>query len=68
MIRNIVVLHLGHLPFIALLVVPPLPFMVTSLASDISLLLLHFTQYASTIFKTPHMLFFSQLSLYLLLF
>ncbi len=49
MILNIVVEHIGHLPFIARRSVPPFPFMVTSLASDISLFDLHLTQYPSVI-------------------
>ncbi len=49
MILNMVVLHLAHLPFMALRVMPPLPFIVTSLASDICRFDLHFTQYPSTI-------------------
>lgn len=47
MILNILVPHLGQVPVIALLFTPPLPFISTSLGSDISLLALHLTQYAS---------------------
>lgn len=47
--RNIFVPHFGHIPVIAALFIPPLPFIVTSLASLISLFALHFTQYASII-------------------
>jgi len=51
-IRNIVVPHLGHLPFIARLSTPPLPFIATSLAAVISCFALHLTQYPSTIVNT----------------
>ena len=48
-IRNILVLHLGQVPVIALLVFPPFPFIGTSLAPCISLFALHFTQYPSVV-------------------
>jgi len=46
-ILNIVVPQVGHIPFIAFLSVPPLPFILTSLPSFISFFALHLTQYAS---------------------
>jgi hypothetical protein len=45
--RYIPVPHFGQTPFMAKRVLPPLPFIVTSFASFISLLALHFTQYPS---------------------
>jgi hypothetical protein len=45
--RNIAVLHVGQVPFMAALFFPPLPSKDVSFASFISLLALHFTQYAS---------------------
>ena len=57
MILNMVVLHLGQLPFNALRVTPPLPFMATSLALEISRFILHLTQYpVSPIFNTSFLL------------
>ncbi len=44
-ILNMVVLHFGQEPFMAFLVTPPLPFMLTSLPPEISRLALHLTQY-----------------------
>ena len=49
-ILNILVPHLGQVPLAALLFVLPLPFISTSETSFISLLALHFTQYASIVF------------------
>ena len=48
-ILNILVPQVGQTPVIARLSTPPLPFMATSLASFISLLALHLTQYPSVI-------------------
>ena len=60
MILNMVVLHLGQVPFNALLVTPPLPFMATSLALEISRFILHLTQYpVSPIFNTSFLSLFS---------
>jgi len=47
-ILNIFVPHLGQIPVIALLLAPPFPFIVTSLAPDISRFALHLTQYPCT--------------------
>lgn len=62
-ILNIVVPQLGHLPFMALLCTPPLPFMDTSLASDICRFALHFTQYASTIVENTSNIYFEPFTL-----
>ena len=54
-ILNILVPHFSQVPVIALLVVPPLPFISTSFSSFIILFALHFTQYASVaILLTNH--------------
>ena len=58
MILNMVVPHLLQEPFMARRVMPPLPFIVTSLALAISRLLLHFTQYpcvATGILTSPQL-------------
>jgi len=44
--RYIFVPHLGQVPVIALLDLPPFPFIATSLGFVMSLFDLHFTQYA----------------------
>jgi hypothetical protein len=49
--RNMVVPQTGQMPFIAGLVLPPLPSKEVSLASFISLLALHLTQYASIVIE-----------------
>lgn len=46
-IRNILVPHFGQVPVIALRVLPPFPFIVTSFSPVMSLFALHFTQYPS---------------------
>ena len=49
MMRNILVEHFGQVPVMAFLATPPLPFISTSFALDISCLALHLTQYPSIV-------------------